>query len=238
MAKVNYGWLKTYNDEYFAPKTILSQLHTDEGTLLEDFLDNSYLKLSEGGELEGPLLLARDPEVDKEAATKKYVDEKVVSTIVYSQEVAEDETSEIVFSDVDDMYSYLVYYNGILLTLGKNYIITGTNTISLLDWTANAGDLITISGKQFADNNQNSIFMASTLLGLTASVEELNYTDGVTSSIQTQLNNKAPLASPALTGTPTAPTAAAGTNTTQVATTAFVQAAINNAIIAAMEAVY
>lgn len=36
---------------------------------------------------------------------------------------------------------------------------------------------------------------------------------------------KANLASPALTGTPTAPTATAGTNTTQVATTAFVQAA-------------
>lgn len=34
--------------------------------------------------------------------------------------------------------------------------------------------------------------------------------------------NKAPKASPALTGTPTAPTAAADTNTTQVATTAFV----------------
>jgi hypothetical protein len=34
---------------------------------------------------------------------------------------------------------------------------------------------------------------------------------------------KAPLASPTFTGTPTAPTAAAGTNTTQVATTAFVQ---------------
>lgn len=33
----------------------------------------------------------------------------------------------------------------------------------------------------------------------------------------------APLASPAFTGTPTAPTAAAGTNTTQLATTAFVQ---------------
>ena len=33
----------------------------------------------------------------------------------------------------------------------------------------------------------------------------------------------APLASPALTGTPTAPTAAAGTNTTQIATTAFVR---------------
>ncbi len=37
---------------------------------------------------------------------------------------------------------------------------------------------------------------------------------------------KAPLASPALTGIPTAPTAAEGTNTTQLATTAFVQRAI------------
>ena len=36
---------------------------------------------------------------------------------------------------------------------------------------------------------------------------------------------KAPLASPALTGTPTAPTAAPGTNTTQIASTAFVVAA-------------
>lgn len=39
---------------------------------------------------------------------------------------------------------------------------------------------------------------------------------------------KAPLASPALTGTPTAPTATAGTNTTQIATTAFVKTAIDN----------
>ena len=37
---------------------------------------------------------------------------------------------------------------------------------------------------------------------------------------------KAPLASPTFTGTPAAPTAAGGTNTTQLATTAFVQAAV------------
>lgn len=46
--------------------------------------------------------------------------------------------------------------------------------------------------------------------------------------VQAALNEldteKAPLASPALTGTPTAPTAATATNTTQVATTAFVRA--------------
>lgn len=39
----------------------------------------------------------------------------------------------------------------------------------------------------------------------------------------------APKSSPALTGTPTAPTAASGTNTTQIATTAFVQAAVQAA---------
>ena len=41
---------------------------------------------------------------------------------------------------------------------------------------------------------------------------------------------KAPLASPTLTGTPKAPTASAGTNTTQIATTAFVQNAIEKAL--------
>lgn len=41
------------------------------------------------------------------------------------------------------------------------------------------------------------------------------------------LNAKAPLASPALTGKPTAPTAETGTNTTQIATTAFVNAEID-----------
>ena len=44
---------------------------------------------------------------------------------------------------------------------------------------------------------------------------------------------KAPLASPALTGTPTAPTATAGTNTTQIARTAFAAAAASAAQSAA-----
>ena len=45
-------------------------------------------------------------------------------------------------------------------------------------------------------------------------------------TITTALGLKAPLASPALTGVPTAPTAALGTNTTQLATTAFIAAAL------------
>ena len=62
------------------------------------------------------------------------------------------------------------------------------------------------------------------------SLTEVSYVKGVTSAIQTQLNSKANLASPELTGTPLAPTATSGTNTTQIATTAFVSTAVANLI--------
>ena len=46
------------------------------------------------------------------------------------------------------------------------------------------------------------------------------------------LSSGATITSPALSGTPTAPTATSGTNTTQIATTAFVQAAVSSYSIA------
>ena len=49
------------------------------------------------------------------------------------------------------------------------------------------------------------------------------------SAIQTAVNSKADTLSPTLTGTPLAPTATAGTVSTQVATTAFVDTAVTNA---------
>lgn len=48
--------------------------------------------------------------------------------------------------------------------------------------------------------------------------------------IATELGLKAPLASPALTGTPTTPTASAGTNNTQIASTAYVDTAVSAAV--------
>ena len=72
--------------------------------------------------------------------------------------------------------------------------------------------------------------------GATLSTTELNYVDGVTSAIQTQIDTKAPLASPTFTGTPTLPTGTiattqtAGNNTTAVATTAFVSTAVANLV--------
>lgn len=63
-----------------------------------------------------------------------------------------------------------------------------------------------------------------TALSITTTVadDSHNHVIANVDGLQNALNAKAPLASPALTGTPTAPTAASGTNTTQVATTAFV----------------
>jgi hypothetical protein len=49
-------------------------------------------------------------------------------------------------------------------------------------------------------------------------------------AIETAVATKANLDSPAFSGTPTAPTAASGTNTTQIASTAFVQAAAAAAV--------
>ena len=51
-------------------------------------------------------------------------------------------------------------------------------------------------------------------------------------NISTAIATKADLASPTLTGTPTAPTASSGTNTTQLATTAFVSAAVTASLAA------
>ena len=80
---------------------------------------------------------------------------------------------------------------------------------------------------------------ASTALSA-VSATELGYVDGVTSAIQTQIDAKlatataastyAPIASPTLTGIPLAPTAAANTNTTQIATTAYVQTELTDLI--------
>ena len=114
-----------------------------------------------------------------------------------------------------------------------------------------AADTGTVTSAMIADGTiVNADINASaaidwTKLGISSTVSsiEIGYVDGVTSAIQTQIDSKlatataastyAPLAGPALTGVPTAPTAAANTNTTQIATTAYVQTEITDLIAAA-----
>jgi len=64
----------------------------------------------------------------------------------------------------------------------------------------------------------------TTSIVVTVADDSHNHIISNVDGLQAALDLKAPLASPALTGTPTAPTAATATNTTQIATTAFVKA--------------
>ena len=109
------------------------------------------------------------------------------------------------------------------LKLGGTLVTATATELNLIDGvTATTAELNILDGVTASATEINLID------GVTATTIEINYIDGVTSSIQTQMNTKAPLASPTLTGTPLAPTATAGTNTTQVATTAFVTSAVTS----------
>ena len=117
------------------------------------------------------------------------------------------------------------------LTTAAQGNITSVGTLTGL--TVN-GDVIISDGTNDVDiashDGTNGLKLGGTLV--TASAAELNYVKDVTGAIQGQLDNKANLASPELTGTPLAPTADASTNSTQIATTQYVTTAITNTDIA------
>jgi len=113
-------------------------------------------------------------------------------------------------------------------------IISGTpNTNPLPDMELNVRqgtnvDYSTLTTPAFRFSRFGTALMEITRNGnASLPIGNLSTIAGVTANhvvIKSQLDLKADLASPALTGTPTAPTATAGTNTTQIATTAFVLA--------------
>jgi hypothetical protein len=100
----------------------------------------------------------------------------------------------------------------------KAFVKSGLVTADVTDITSTAAELNILDGVTASAAELNA------LDGITSTVTELNYTDGVTSAIQTQMDAKAPLASPTFTGVPAVPTATVGTDTTQAASTAFVLA--------------
>ena len=96
------------------------------------------------------------------------------------------------------------------------------NSAKATDVNHNVSTNLSISGTSAARVIESSDGDNATIPVATTSVS------GVMSAAQVStLNGKAPKASPALTGTPTAPTAGTDTNTTQIATTAFVKANVS-----------
>lgn len=86
------------------------------------------------------------------------------------------------------------------------------------------GDAVGLTAQQIADLAPPG---GGTVTSVSGTADRITSTGGATPVIDIAaaydaiVASKAPLASPALTGTPTAPTASAGTNNTQLATTAY-----------------
>lgn len=105
-------------------------------------------------------------------------------------------------------------------------LISGLGAVLNFKGTVSATENLPLSNNKKGDvyivtaDNSEWVWTLDATSGTIAGYEKLGTT--------VDLSGYAPLASPALTGTPTAPTATAGTNTTQIATTAFVKTAIDN----------
>lgn len=125
---------------------------------------------------------------------------------------------------ISSKFAAQIFLSGDNGTIGFRNAVSGTagGAITWLDrlFIAASGGISIGNTTDAGANNLNIVGKATA--GVAASSANDLMRKG---EVDTALALKANLASPTLTGTPTAPTATAGTNTTQVATTAFVQAA-------------
>ena len=128
-------------------------------------------------------------------------------------------------TDITAIQSDLTAAEGSIATL-QGDLDTAEATLSTTTSNFNAHDAKTTTVHGIADTAALATKTYADTAGTNAIASANTYADSAVAS-------KAPLASPALTGTPTAPTATVGTNTTQIATTAFVKAEVDAVIAAA-----
>lgn len=144
-------------------------------------------------------------------ATRKYVDDKVLELKVYVDELM---AAHLAAADPHTQYAPKASptFTG---TPKAPTAAAGNNTTQLATTAFVQAALIALVNGAPA-----------TLDTLKEIAEAINNDPNFSTTINNALALKAPLASPALTGTPTAPTAAQTVNNTQIATTAFVKSAL------------
>ncbi|WP_318389659.1 phage tail protein [Enterobacter sp.] len=144
-------------------------------------------------------------------ATRKYVDDKVLELKVY---VDDQMAAHLAADDPHTQYAPKASptFSG---TPKAPTPAAGNNTTQLATTAFVQAALVALINSAPA-----------TLDTLKEIAAAINNDPNFSTTINTALGLKAPLASPALTGTPTAPTAAQSANSTQIATTAFVKSAI------------
>lgn len=110
--------------------------------------------------------------------------------------------------------------------IGRVYVGTGSSNVML----AKKIEVDTVDSKADAHiakvDNPHGVTKAQ--VGLENVDNTADVDKPISTAVQTALDLKADINSPALTGVPSAPTAAVGNNTTQIATTAFVNSEIAN----------
>ena len=110
----------------------------------------------------------------------------------------------------------------------NGYNITATKFIGNLQGKADSAANADLAAKATTAENANNSSVANKLGTSTvgSATKPVYINNGVASAVSGELSTLAPKASPGLTGTPTAPTAAVDTNNTQIATCGFVRNAI------------
>ncbi|EUL35523.1 TPA: phage tail protein [Enterobacter asburiae] len=154
-------------------------------------------------------------------ATRKYVDDKVLELKVYVDDLMAKHLAA-----VDPHSQYAPKDSPTLTGMPKTPTPPAGNNSTLIASTAfvQAAILSLIGGAP------------ATLDTLKEIAAAINNDPNFSTTINNALALKAPLASPALTGTPTAPTAVQSTNNTQIATTAFVKSAVAGLVGSSPEA--
>lgn len=109
---------------------------------------------------------------------------------------------------------------------GKIYVALDTN--KTYRWSGSAYVYITSGAVDSVAGKTGVVTLVKADVGLSNVDNTSDINKPISTAQQSALDLKANLASPALTGTPSAPTATVGTSTTQIATTAFVNAEIAN----------
>lgn len=222
-------------------------ISTSNNTTVKDYVDNLDIEIT------GAASTIKDDNLTADRALISNASGKVAVSSITSTELGYlDGVSSNIQDQIDDLQA-----RGRFLSIWNcSTGLPQTNPSSTLPFEYKTGDyyIVGVVGTTNYKPNGSSYTgsASSTVESGTVSVNDTYYFDGTkwilqinsgsasvtfasiagqptdNTNLANALNLKANLASPTFTGTPKAPTATAGTNNTQIATTAFVQSAIAN----------
>jgi hypothetical protein len=182
-------------------------LKTDGSSALWEFLNNiSYSASAPSTPSTGDVWIESDVDVNA-FDPHQYV--RWIKVLTGSQSVFSGVSSSGILLEYTPGFEQ-VFLNGSLLLRGTDYTATDGETVTLTT-PAVSGNVVEIIAL--------NVFSIANV-----------YT---TTEVDNLLASKAAISSPTFTGTPAAPTASAGTNTTQIATTAFVRTEVSNLVASA-----